>query len=108
MRAGRLNRRIAIQKRLTTENELGEKVSGWTTHANVWASIINKSGLETVRSEMELSIVSTSIRIRYRTDITANMRVLHSGVVYDIRSVVQDSTRKLYTDLICQTGAGDG
>lgn len=108
MRAGRLNRRIVIQQRLATENELGERVSGWRTVDTVWANIINKSGLETVRNEMDMSIVSASIRIRYRTDINAGMRVLSGATVYDIQAVLLDGTGKQYVDLVCQTGGSNG
>lgn len=108
MNAGRLNRRIAIQQRLGTENELGERVSGWRNVATVWASIIQKSGIETVRSEMELSVVSASIRIRYRNDVSAGMRVLDGSTVYDIQAVLLDNVTKKYVDLVCQTGASNG
>lgn len=108
MKAGRLNRRIVIQQRLATENELGERVSGWQTVTTVWANIINKSGLETVRNEMDMSIVNASIRIRYRTGITAGMRVLDGSTVYDIQAVLLDRTGKQYVDLVCQTGGSNG
>lgn len=108
MRAGRLNRRVVIQQRLAAENELGEKVSGWQNVATVWANIMQKSGMETIRSEMEMSVVNTSIRIRYRTDINAGMRVADGSTIYEIRSVVLDRQSKQYVDLICATGASDG
>lgn len=108
MKTGRLNRRIVIQQRLATENELGERVSGWQIVATVWANIINKSGLETVRNEMDMSVVSASIRIRYRTDINAGMRVLDGSTVYDIQAVLLDRTGKQYVDLVCQTGGSNG
>lgn len=108
MKAGRLNRRVIIQQRLATENELGERVSGWQTVATVWANIINKSGLETVRNEMDMSIVSASIRIRYRTGLSAGMRVLHGSTVYDIQAVLLDGTGRQYVDLVCQTGGSNG
>lgn len=108
MRAGRLNRRVVIQQRLAAENELGERVSGWQTVDTVWANVINKSGLETVRNEMDMSVVSASIRIRYRTGITAGMRVLDGSTVYDIQAVLLDNTGKQYVDLVCQTGGSNG
>lgn len=108
MNAGRLNRRIVIQQRLATENELGERVSGWQTVATVWANVIHKSGLETVRSDVEMSLVNASIRIRYRTDINSGMRVKLGSDIYDIQSVVLDQVGRQYTDLICQMGASNG
>lgn len=108
MRAGRLNRRVVIQQRLATENELGEKVSGWSTVATVWANIMQKSGMESVRSDMQMSVVDASIRIRYRTDVNAGMRVLDGSTVYDIQAVILDRQNKQFVDLVCQTGASNG
>lgn len=108
MRAGRLNRRVVIQQRLSTENELGEKVSGWSTVTTVWANIMQKSGMETIRNDMQMSVVDSSIRIRYRTDIHAGMRVLDGNTVYDIQAVILDRQNKQFTDLVCQTGASNG
>ena len=93
---------------MAAENELGERVSGWKTVTTVWANVINKSGLETVRNEMDMSIVSASIRIRYRTGINAGMRVLDGSTVYDIQAVLLDGTGKQYVDLVCQTGGSNG
>jgi len=108
MRAGRLNRRVVIQQRLAAENELGEKVSGWSIVATVWAHIMQKSGMETIRSEMQMSVVDASIRIRYRSDITAGMRLMDGSTVYDIQAVILDRQNKQYVDLVCQTGASNG
>lgn len=108
MNAGILNRQVRLQRRLDTQNVLGEKVSGWTDVATVWASVRQKSGLETIRSEMEMSIVTASIRIRYRTDVNAMMRVLDGTDVYDVQAVIYDKVKKEYIDLVCQIGASDG
>lgn len=108
MRAGRLNRRVVIQAKLNTPNELGELVGGWGSIAAVWANIMQKSGMETIRNDMQMSVVDASIRIRYRTDVTAGMRVVDGNTVYDIQAVIFDRQNKQFVDLVCQTGASNG
>jgi SPP1 family predicted phage head-tail adaptor len=45
--------------------------------------------------------VRASIRIRYRTDITAAMRVTDGSTVYQVKAVLPDSGRQ-YLDLVCE------
>lgn len=110
MRAGPLNRKITIQRQDDTKDEYGEKIPGaWLDVAkDVPANIAHKSGLETVKSGVNLSIVQASIRIRYRDGITAGMRVVHGNTVYDIRAVLSDASGREFVDLVCQSGANQG
>lgn len=110
MRAGALNRRVTIQKLTTTLDEYGEPTgpSIWVDVVTVWASVKHASGLETVKSGLTVSVVSTSIRIRYRDDVTAGMRVVHGVTVWDIRAVMPDVSGREYYDLVCQVGQNQG
>lgn len=109
MNAGKLNRRVTIQKLTTTLDEYNEPTgTKWLDVATVWADIKMLSGLETVKANADVSVVKASIRIRYRTDITAGMRALCDGLVYDIRAVMPDVAGRVYTDLACEQGANEG
>ncbi|CAM5342962.1 phage head closure protein [Eoetvoesiella caeni] len=102
MQAGTLTRRVTIQKEGTIYDELGEPIpGGWVDVATVWADIRNLSGLETIKSNVEVSFVKASIRIRYRAGITAAMRVLYGITIYDIDAVLMDTHDREYIDLIC-------
>jgi SPP1 family predicted phage head-tail adaptor len=46
-------------------------------------------------------------RIRYRTDLTAAMRVLEGATPYDIVAVVPSANRE-WVDLYCTQGVKDG
>jgi SPP1 family predicted phage head-tail adaptor len=72
---------------------------------SVWASIATLSGLESVRSGIELSLIRSSMRIRYRLGITSDMRVLYGADLYEIEAVLMDEQSKEHMDLICRTGA---
>lgn len=109
MQAGRLNQRIHIQAIGEAYDELGEPIPGtWQDIAVVWADIRHLSGLEAVKSNVDVSIIKASIRIRYRPGITAAMRIIHNTTVYDIQAVLMDAAGRQFTDLICQAGANQG
>jgi len=103
MQAGRLNTRCVIQRRTGGTNDWGEPLpEGWETHATVWANVKHLSGSEAIKADAEVSTVRASIRIRYRSDITAGMRVLIGAAVYDIEAVLSDTARREFVDLACK------
>ena len=102
MQAGRLNRRCVIQQPGTATDELGQPILGWTDVATVWADIRMKSGLEAIKAGAPVSTVQASIRIRYRGDVNAGMRVVHNLVAYDIVAVMPDASGREFVDLACQ------
>ena len=103
MQAGRLNTRCVIQRRTGGTNDWGEPLpEGWETHATVWASVKHLSGSEAIKADAEVSTVRASIRIRFRSDITAGMRVLIGLVPYEILAVQPDVAGRVYVDLVCQ------
>lgn len=107
--AGSLNRRITVQKKGAGEDEWGTPLPNvWIDVCRPWASIKNLSGLGAIKADAEASVVKTSIRIRYRTDITAGMRVLHGSTVYDIKAVLPDAAGREFIDLVCEVVHGAG
>lgn len=103
MQAGRLNRRCVIQEKGPGEDELGQPLpDDWVPLATVWADIRHKSGLEAIKAGAPVSTVQASIRIRYRSDVTAGMRVVHNLVPYDIKAVMEDVAGREFVDLACE------
>lgn len=99
---GSLNRKVTIQSPSTSRDALGQPIDAWTTLATVWANIRHPNGAETIRGDAEVSIVKASIRIRYRTDVTTAMRVMHGSTVYEIKAVLPDAVDKDFVDLVCE------
>ena len=109
MNAGKLNRRVTIQQKTVVYDELNQPISeDWTDFAMVWADIKFLSGLETVKASADISVSRASIRIRFRDDITSDMRVTFEQSVFDIHSVLPDVAKHEYCDLVCETGANNG
>jgi SPP1 family predicted phage head-tail adaptor len=100
--AGKLNCRVIIKQPAAVQDAAGQPIPTWTTLATVWANIRSLNGLETIKGGAEASVAKASIRIRYRTDVTAAMRVVHGSTTYEIKAVLPDEAGKQYLDLACQ------
>lgn len=101
MQAGKLNRRITLQSRTATQDAAGQPVETWSDVANVWAEIRHPSGLSAIKGDGDVSIVKASIRIRYRADVDAGMRIEHGASLYDIKAVLPDDVSRTHLDLVC-------
>ena len=103
MITGHLNTPIRIEHRGATYDALGQPVPGdWQPHADDCANVRHLSGVESIKAGATVSSVAASVRIRYRTDIDASMRVRIGGAVYEIRAVLPDLQKREFVDLVCQ------
>lgn len=102
MRAGALNNLLTIQQNGTSVDELGQPIEGWTDVAQVWGNVRHLRGVEAIKAGAVTSTVSASIRIRYRPNLNAGMRVLADGRTYEIKAVLPDMQRREYVDLVCE------
>ena len=102
MRAGTLNSRVKIQQQSTDQDGAGQPLTTWSDVATVWADIRHVSGLQVVKADAQSSTVKASVRIRFRDDVTAGMRLLHETTIYSIAGVLPDLTKREYVDLVCQ------
>ena len=102
MRPGLLNSRVVVQQQSTTQDALGQPVLSWSTFATLWADVRHTSGIEAIKDSAIASVVRASIRVRYRGDLTAAMRVIHGSTTYNIVAVLPDIGGKEYVDLACE------
>lgn len=102
MRPGLLNSRVVVQQQSTTQDALGQPLNTWSTFATVWADVRHTSGIEAIKDSAIASVVRASIRMRYRGDLTAAMRVIHGSTTYNIVAVLPDVGGKEYVDLACE------
>ena len=104
MRASNLRHFVTIEAPPAPDasDDEGNQLKDWTEVCRVWADIRLPGGLESIRAGAEVSIVRASIRIRYRSDISAAMRVVHAGVQYNVKAALPDLVRKRHIDLVCE------
>lgn len=102
MQAGKLDRRVTIESYSTTRDANGGEVRSWSTLATVWANKHDMTGFERGVSNQEaLAEVETTWLIRYRSDVTAKMR-LYDGVSYYNIEGIAEIGRKWGLQLKCK------
>jgi SPP1 family predicted phage head-tail adaptor len=110
MRAGKLNRRVTIQQPGPPRDAAGQPSTGWVDvdRGDVWADIRYLNGRQYLTSNAEASSATVSIRVRYRPDLNATMRVVYGATIFDILAVLPDDEDRDHVDLACSTGANNG
>lgn len=90
MRAGTLRHRVTIQRYELVVDDYGAPLhrESWKDVATVWASVEAVSGRDFFAARQEQSEVTHKVTIRYRGDVTAQMRVLHGGKIFGHRRAV--------------------
>ena len=102
--AGQLRHKVTIQKQGQAQNELSELLPDqWVDVCSPWADIRQPSGLSAIKADAQVSIVRTSVRIRFRTDVKPGMRVVHGDRIYDIKAgPLAVDGKRVFIDLICE------
>ena len=111
MQAGRLNRRITLQSLTVSKGASGGMTKTWVNFASsVPAAVRNLSGNERRATSVggQVAEARTEFTIRYRSGVTAEMRVLYAGAVYNIRHVNDWMGKRESLVLTCDTGVNDG
>ena len=84
MNIGKLDRYITLQSVSTSVDAYGQPVELFSTLANVWAKIEYKSEVEKFENEQLRAVSSIDFTIRYRTDVTQQMRISYNSETYQI------------------------
>ncbi len=96
LRAGTLRDRIHIQRRMGGLDEWGSPLpDSWMNITDQWlaANVQYRSGMSTIKTNVDVSEVRASICIRRRTDVDAGMRVLFNGQTFEIEVVLPSLNR---------------
>jgi SPP1 family predicted phage head-tail adaptor len=76
MNPGDFDQRITIQNVTESVDTFGQRVQAFSTLANVWAKVEEKSGSEGETSDQIVATRKVQFLIRYRNDINERMRVV--------------------------------
>lgn len=107
--AGDLTRRITIQQRQTGQDTFGQQLAGWVDLLTCWAEITPLSGRELMAAQAMQAETTHEIVIRYRPGITAAMRVLYQGRIFEIKAPpIDESTLHRRLTLLCAEGLTQG
>lgn len=102
MQAGRLNRRITLQKQSSVRDTTGQSKITWTDIATVWAAILPLRGREFFEAERLNSEISVRILIRYRPDVSSTWRVKYGARMFDVREIINPEDSRVELQLMCR------
>ena len=110
MQIGKLRHRVRIERPASTQDPTtGEMVPGWALVATVWASVEPLSVREFISAQAGQSEVTARFVIRHRAGLSAAMRLVHRGQVYNIEGVLADpKSGQHYLTLPVSVGVNDG
>lgn len=101
LRAGQLDRQITfIQKSVSVGTANSDYITGWGIIDTVWAKKFDLPGNELVADDRITYVQKTIWTIRYRSDITVEMRLVYNGKIYEILSIIEnDGSRDRWLDI---------
>ena len=110
MDAGKLDRRITLQKRTLTQSAMGDVTEAWETIDTVWARRLSSKGREFYSGGVPLGVDDAGFQIRYSAAVAAvdqTWRIVFDGDMYDIASI-DENGRKGYLTILAKRGASAG
>lgn len=109
MRPGRLDRRITIQQRVVSGRASnGEEIFAWNDVVSCWAEYVPNRGQEMFKADQKRAESDAMFRMRYYPGVTAQMRVVHEGVNFDIYDVKPMYGRNAGIELMTRSGLSEG
>lgn len=104
IKPGKLDRRISIERPLSTADSYGRPVvTGWTSVAQVWAARRDLSGRELVLAGAERADFGVSYTIRDPgCALDARMRVVEDGQAFGITAIQRLKERGAGFEIVCR------
>lgn len=85
MKATPLRHRLKFYRQSATRSPTGAvKVSQWEHSLTLWGQFIPLSVKDIIAGQAQNSQITARAKVRYRTDITKDMRVQYAGRIYEI------------------------
>ncbi|AQZ50528.1 phage head closure protein [Martelella mediterranea] len=94
MRAGNLDQIVTIQRSAQTLNEYGAPVFTWTDIDTLRAQKVEASTDEFLRDYGATDETAVVFRVRWRDGITPADRIIHDGLIFDLKQVKEIGRRK--------------
>ena len=89
MRSEKLDKRIVIEKLTISIDGYGQRTRVWTVLASCWANVKLNIGNEMVSSKSTVTYRVIDVKIRYRTDLNYNMRIIYNNEYYNIDDLIE-------------------
>jgi SPP1 family predicted phage head-tail adaptor len=83
-----------------TVNSTGETVDTWTDAFTVWAAIEPLTGSRLFQAQQANSEVKGVVRIRYRPDVIATMRMIYGSMILQVVSLMNTAERNEQIEIL--------
>ncbi|PHA00939.1 head-tail adaptor protein [Bacillus pseudomycoides] len=104
MTPGKKNKRIILQKRSTDyeTDEEGNPLEPWQDVITIWAAVKPLKGREFWQAASVNAENTIRIEIRYRKDITNDMRILYDNRILEITNIIDVDEKHREIHLMCK------
>jgi SPP1 family predicted phage head-tail adaptor len=102
MNPGELDQRVTLQTATLSRDAVGGPVETWVDTVTVWAKVKPLSGKQIAQAQQVSADVSKAVTIRYRTGITAAMRVKFSDATTAKIHWVEEYRREGRLVIVCE------
>lgn len=101
MNPGNLRHRITLQTLNKTEDGTGGYLENWSDVVTVWAQVQPLNGTERYNWSQISNDIAYRVTIRYRPNITPDMRVKYGNKIFQIESIIDVDERHTELQLLC-------
>ncbi len=105
MRAGRLNKRVTLERPVTTTDAYGGTETTWESVGDRWAGVEPLRGKEFFEAQAAQSEVELRVVVRYDSAIAgvdATWRVVYGARVFEVESAINTGERDEQIELMCK------
>lgn len=111
MRAGNLRSLLALERRSTAKNDIGQPVDQWTEVCELRAQVHDLNGSEKYTQSGEHSSVTTRIATLYSPALASStnsdrFRDKYTGLIYDIERKTNPYQRNRELEFMCRLVTG--
>lgn len=108
MQTGKLRSRVRFQSASTTPDGQGGVTKSWVDQFTVWASVSGTGGRTFQTAKQSRATLTDEVRIRYRSGITPDMRLIVGARVLKIAQPPIDvESRHREMVLLCEEIVGE-
>lgn len=97
-----MKHRCALMQSQKAKRPGGGLDESWVELGKLWAEVTIPTGrIATVADQLQ-AVVSAEIRIRYRADLVAGMRIVHGGKTFKVEATLPDNDQAMLR-LLCSS-----
>lgn len=89
-----MDRRVRIERKVSTRDAMGGEVISYALRATVWAMVIHTKGREAFLAAQVEPTADVEFRIRWRDDVVETDRIVHDGKNYDVQYIAEMGRRR--------------